>query len=77
MEKTKLISVRVPIDVLEAINKVSSPNTYYKKSDYINAALVLIVEVEKRGLFPNVLRYRPRFGDVIDEITFKYHREKL
>lgn len=76
MESTKLISVRVPVDVLEAIDKVSKPNTYYKRSDYINAALKLIVEVEKRGLFPKVLRFLPKFGDVIDELSFKYHRER-
>ena len=75
MEKTKLISVRVPESVVNAIDKVSDPYTYYKRSDYINAALKLILEVEKRGLFRNVLCFRPEIGDVVDEISFKYHRE--
>lgn len=76
MESTKLISVRVPVDVLEAIDKVCSDHSWHKRSDYINAALRLIVEAEKRGLSRDVLRFRPEFGDVVDDLSFKYHREK-
>lgn len=75
MEKTKLISVRVPIDVLEAIDKACHHFPYRKRSDYIIAALSLIIEVNKKGLFDKVIRFHPEFGDVVDELSFKYHRE--
>lgn len=75
MEKTKLISVRVPIDVLEALDRACSRYPYRKRSEYINEALTLILEVDKKGLFEKVIRFHPKFGDVVDEIAFEYHRE--
>lgn len=76
MEKTKLISVRVPVDVLEAIDKACNRYPFRKRSDYINAALSLIVEVNKKGLFDKVTRFHPEFGDVVDDLSFEYHRER-
>lgn len=76
MESTKLISVRVPVGVLVAIDEACDNLSWRKRSDYINAALRLIVEVEKKGLSLDVLRFRPEFGDVVDELSFKYHRVK-
>ena len=75
MEKTKLVSVRVPVGVLDAIDRACSRYPYRKRSDYIIAALSLIVEVNKKGLFDKVIRFHPEFGDVVDEISFEYHRE--
>lgn len=76
MEKTKLISVRVPVDVLEAIDETCSRYPYRKRTDYIIAALSLIVEVNKKGLFDKVIRFHPEYGDVVDELSFEYHRER-
>lgn len=77
MEKTKLISVRVPESIVDAIDRACDSYSCYKRSDYINAALSLIVEVKKRGLFHDFIRFHPDLGDVVDELSFKYHREKL
>ena len=75
MEKTKLISVRVPIDVLDAIDKACSRYPYRKRSHYITAGMILISEMNKKGLFDKVIRFHPEFGDVVDEISFEYHRK--
>lgn len=75
MEKTKLVSVRVPVGVLDAIDRACSRYPYRKRSDYIIAALSLIVEVDKKGLFEKVIRFHSEFGDVVDDIAFEYHRE--
>lgn len=74
MEKTKLVSVRVPVSVLDAIDRVCSRYPYRNRTDYMIAALQLIVEVDKKGLFDKVIRFHPEFGDVVDEISFEYHR---
>ena len=77
MEKTKLVSVRVPIDVLEAIDNFCSRYPYRKRSDFIIAGMTLIIEMYKKGLFDKVIRFHPKFGDVVDEISFEYHRVNL
>ena len=48
MEKTKLVSVRVPIDVLEAIDNFCSRYPYRKRSDFIIAGMTLIIEMYKK-----------------------------
>ena len=75
MVNTKLVSVRVPVGVLDAIDRACSRYPYRKRSDYIVAALSLIVEVDKKGLFEKVIRFHPESGDVVDEISFEYHKK--
>ena len=75
MRKSKLVSVRIDEDLLESIDLIVDGNRYWNRSSYIQAGLKLMVELSKRGLGRGAIRFCPEFGDVVDEISFKYHRE--
>ncbi len=75
MEKSKVISVRVPNEVLEKLEKAAENSVYYNKSDFINAGIKLVLAAHERGNTLKVLRFFPQFGDMVDEFVFKYHRE--
>lgn len=75
MENKKLVSVRIDAKDLKEIDRICESMSYPKRSDLIQAGVKAIIEIYKAGLYPKVLRYSPQFGDVIDNITFEYHRE--
>lgn len=75
MNETKLISVRVPADVLNKIDLLASKFTYYKRSDFINAALRLMVVDETSQFAKKALSFWPEFGDILDKLELEYHRE--
>lgn len=75
MGKSKLVSVRIDEDLLESIDLIVGGHRAYNRSCYIQAGLKLMVELNKRGLDRKVLYFNHKFGDVVDEISFKYHRE--
>ena len=75
MEKSKVISVRVPIEVLEKLEKAAEGSVYYRKSDFINAGINLALAAREKGESQKIMRFLPQFGDVVDEFVFKYHRE--
>lgn len=75
MSKSKLVSVRIDEELLERIDLIVGGSPYWNRSTYIQAGLKLLVELNKRGLDRGVIRFCPEFGDVVDEISFKYHRE--
>ena len=75
MEKSKVISVRVPIEVLEKLEKAAEGSVYYRKSDFINAGIKLALAAREKGESQKIMRFLPEFGDVVDEFVFKYHRE--
>lgn len=74
MENLKGISVRVDPRNLEEIDRMAKEHFYHKRSDYINAGIRLMIAAEKAGLMEKFLRFDPRWGDVIDEFKFEYHR---
>lgn len=75
MGKTKLVSVRIDEDLLNAIDSLQGGYRYHSRSLYIQAGLKLIIELCKRGDGRKALYFWPEGGDVVDEISFKYHRE--
>lgn len=75
MEKSKVISVRVPSEVLEKLEKTAKGSFYHTKSDFINAGIKLALAAVEKGELQKIMRFLPEFGDVVDEFVFKYHRE--
>ena len=82
MSKTTLISFRIDDADLKAIDEECNKHKgevwsgyKTKRSYYINNALNLYAELLRRGLNDKVDKFRPRFGDVIDEFKLEYHRK--
>lgn len=75
MRKSKLVSVRIDEELLSEIDAIVNGNKWYNRSSHIQAGLKLMVELSKRGLGRDAMRFCPEFGDVVDELSFKYHRE--
>ena len=73
MEGTKLVSVRLPEDLVKQLDKVGEDS--YFRSTLIYAGCKLILQAAKRGKAWDAIRFAPQFGDVVDEYVFKYHRE--
>ena len=76
MNKSKLVSVRIDEELLQSIDLIVGGNRFYNRSSYIQAGLKLMVELSKRGLDRDALRFYPELGDVVEEISFKYRRER-
>lgn len=76
-ENKKLISVRLQPKDLEEMDKLIDAwgRGHVSRSDFIEAGVKLILVAAKYGLHRDAMRFYPRFGDVVDEFTFKYHRE--
>lgn len=75
MKYTKLISVRVPVDVLDKIDQLGNRYDYYSRSDLINAAVRVMVADDTSDFARKALKFYPQFGDVIDKLELEYHRE--
>lgn len=75
MENAKLVSVRIPADLLREVDAMCAKCDYYSRTDLIVAGLRFVTA--KKGLenLRNLLSFYPQFGDVVDEFVFKYHRE--
>lgn len=74
MEKSVLISVRLPQHVVEKLDRRAREYTYYNRSSFINAACELMCAMIDRDLDKRVLQFWPD-GDEIDELAFRYHRK--
>lgn len=75
MNKSKLVSVRIDEELLKKIDKIVEWKKYYNRSTYIQAGLKLMVEMNERGLDVDAIHFCPEFGDVVDKISFEFHRE--
>lgn len=75
MKYTKLISVRVPVDVLNKIDQLADKSSYRKRSDIINGVLRMIAFADNSKIADKACKFLPQFGDVIDKFEFEYHRE--
>ena len=75
MKETKLISVRIPVDVLEKMDLLGNRYDYYSRSELINAALRVMVADDTSNFAKKALHFFSQFGDVIDKLEFEYHRE--
>lgn len=74
MKPAKLVSVRLDEDDLKIIDEAAGQLEFRKRSDYINAAVRFMAWAIKENQQLKILRFRPRFGDVVDQFDFKYHR---
>lgn len=72
MERTKLVSVRLPEGLVKQLD--SFCRGYYRRSTLIYAGCKLIVVAAKRAKARDAIRFAPEFGDVVDEYVFKFHR---
>lgn len=70
MEKTRVVTFRIEEDVLNEVDQIASRHGYYKRSHVIAASLRIMVELEKRNLARQALRYHPKW-DEIDTLEFK------
>ena len=74
MEKTKVISVRVPVTLLEDFDKLVERVPYRSRNEVIVALMDMVVATDSPKEVSNICRFLPHWGDVVDEFTFKYHR---
>lgn len=74
MEKSVLVSVRLPEHVVRKLDQRAREYTYFNRSSFINAACELMCAMIDRDMDKRVLHYWPE-GDVIDELSFSYHRK--
>lgn len=75
MNETKIISVRVPADVLSKLDLLATKLGFYKRSDLINAAIRLMVAEDNSKFAKKTLGFYPEFGDKLDKLELEYHRE--
>ena len=75
MKETKLISVRLDEEHIKTIDNYCRRQVYLTRSNLIYAAVRLMAALVQKRKVDKVFDFRPEFGDVIDEFTFKYHRK--
>mgnify|MGYP003301313081 CR=1 FL=1 len=75
MKNLKLISVRVDPDDLDKLDELVEKSYCHKRSDLIQAAIRLMLVAGAECQVDKVCRFTPRWGDVVDEFKFEYHRE--
>lgn len=73
MENLKLVSVRIDPRDLKDLDEIVNNERYVKCSYLIQTGIKLNLAAHKKGLGSVVRRFSPRWGDVVDEFTFKYH----
>lgn len=74
MEKTKVISVRVPVTLLDDFDKLVERVPYRSRNEVIVALMDMVVAIDRPMQVSHICKFLPHWGDVIDEFTFKYHR---
>lgn len=75
MKQDKLVSVRLNEKTVASLEKYSKDHWGYSRSQLINMGANFIAYLIETRQFDKIRRFYPEFGDVIDEFTFKYHRE--
>lgn len=74
MAKSTVITFRCENDVLEQIDALVKKNRYFKRSQFIQAGLQLMIELDKKGLAEEALWYYPNYDEVVD-INFEKRRK--
>lgn len=74
MENLKLISVRVDPKQLNQLDDYAKKMCYRRRSDLIQAAIRLMLVACEKGQANKVCQFTPRWGDVVDDFKFEYHR---
>lgn len=74
MAKSTVITFRCEEDLLEQIDALVKKHHYYKRSQFIQAGLQLMIELDKKGLAGKALSYYPDYDEVVD-INFERKRK--
>lgn len=74
MENLKLVSVRIDPRDLKALDEIVENDRWIKRSDLIQAGIRLYLAAHEKGFGGDARNFAPRWGDVVDEFVFKYHR---
>lgn len=74
MAKSTVITFRCEDDVLEQIDALVRKHHYFKRSQFIQAGLQLMIELDKKGLAKEALSYYPKWDEVVD-INFERRRQ--
>lgn len=75
MENAKLVSVRIPADLLKEVDEICDKDWTCRRTDLIVAGLRVMTAAKGLKNYRNLRGFHPQFGDVVDEFVFKYHRE--
>ena len=74
MAKSTVITFRCEDDVLEQIDALVKKHPYFKRSQFIQAGLQLMIELDKKGMAGEALTYNPDYYEVVD-INFERRRK--
>ena len=74
MRETKLISVRLDAEDIADIDKWCKENRYWNRSTVISHAVALASVLVQTGHAKELMGFRPRFFDVMDDFKLTYHR---
>lgn len=69
----KLISVRLDADDLQVIDDWVADDSYYGRSDVVDAAVRIATWMIKNGHSQKLMRFWPKF-DTVDDFKLEYHR---
>lgn len=69
----KLISVRLDADDLQVIDDWVADDSYYGRSDVVDAAVRLAAWMIKNGHSQKLMRFWPK-SDTVDDFKLEYHR---
>lgn len=75
MKQDKLVSVRLNAKTIATLERYGKDHTGYYRSQLINIGANFIAYLIETHQFEKIRRFYPEFGDVVDEFTFKFHRE--
>lgn len=74
MEKTILVSVRVPESMVKELDRIAAKMPQYKRSTLIHRAIRFMLLCEKHGVLRRILSYNSNYIKV-DKLEFDYHHE--
>lgn len=74
MEKSILVSVRVPENMVKELDRIALEKRFYKRSTLIHLAIRFMLLCEKHGLLSKILSYNSHYVKV-DKLEFEYHHE--
>lgn len=74
MAKSTVITFRCEDNFIGQIDALVKKHPYYKRSQFIQAGLQLMVELDKKGLAGKALSYYPDYDEVVD-INFERRRK--
>lgn len=75
MRQDKLVSVRLNEETVATLEKYGQGHIWYSRSQLINKAANFFAYLIETRQIDKILKFYPEFGDVVDEFTFKFHRE--